>query len=598
MVLIAMTMTLLVLFVGLGVDTGNLMGKRAKLQSAVDTAALSAAETLVGSNVLTSTAVTKAYQILEANGIPSATLSLRQVDFPATGQVRVQATQRVDTFFMKLIPAFRQMDVSADATADINSYAEINFKPYGQPGVVNELNISVWGTDSWRSGGDGYSPIYNGNSALNTQRPNPWYGYLYRIDVPPSYSYNYVNVQIFDPDTYNRPGSPPAWPTPYVCPGPQCGSPTPTPSPDQYASCTNPAAGACSSNGAQVDTAMHLTAFQSGRAAFWRADEFRNDHTAAGIQPSTYSDSLATTSQYTLWHFDPHITSAFGDPTTLTDQPPNACGGCLATYSVGSLGSSTLTDLSWYQPSGFNIKVRDGSDPSCNFGGGSCFARESNGGVYFYLYVLGTAGSSENNFDLRVGPAHSELSTNLDCSSMGASPYSTNCYVNRAYALALPDWQTGGVNIFAKRAMPLNLDTGDHFPMLFTQVSKYAAGQTLGIRHFDQDDTGGAGSHMQYQMQKCVLSGGSYTPCQPTSSDSCFSNVADGYVGPNNGWNNSGYPDPEPVQIPLEGSSGYTDFFGPNGECPTSWLRLQSDPSFTQDTTVWEMPFVKPRLVK
>src|SRR5689334_18777622 len=89
LVLIALVMTLLILFVGLGVDTGNLMGRRAKWQSAVDTAALSAAQELGGT--ITSTAVTKAYQMLEANGIASNTLTLRQVDFPRTGQVHVKA---------------------------------------------------------------------------------------------------------------------------------------------------------------------------------------------------------------------------------------------------------------------------------------------------------------------------------------------------------------------------------------------------------------------------------------------------------------------------------------------------------------------------
>src|SRR5438105_3523262 len=46
LLLIALVMTVLILFVGLGVDVGNLMGKRAKLQSAVDSSALSAAQLL------------------------------------------------------------------------------------------------------------------------------------------------------------------------------------------------------------------------------------------------------------------------------------------------------------------------------------------------------------------------------------------------------------------------------------------------------------------------------------------------------------------------------------------------------------------------
>jgi hypothetical protein len=170
------------------------------------------------------------------------------------------------------------------------------------------------------------------------------------------------------------------------------------------------------------------------------------------------------------------------------------------------------------------------------------------------------------------------------------------------------DWDSGGNSpafVFAKRAMPLNLDSGNHFYMLFTQVNKNAAGQTLAIRHFDQDCTDGCGpSHtMQYQMQKCLNPApGVYTPCSPLTSDSCFGNPTSGnwlgYVGPNDGWYCPGCPTPEKVQIPVEGTADYTSFFGPNGECGTSWLRLQSDPSYGQDTTVWEMPFARPRLIR
>src|SRR5690242_12681287 len=60
LLIVALMMTVLVLMVGLGVDVGNLMGKRAKLQSAVDSAALSAAQLLADTSVSTNTVVTKA----------------------------------------------------------------------------------------------------------------------------------------------------------------------------------------------------------------------------------------------------------------------------------------------------------------------------------------------------------------------------------------------------------------------------------------------------------------------------------------------------------------------------------------------------------
>ncbi len=578
LVVIALMMSVLILFLGLGVDAGNMMGKAAKLQSAVDAAALSAAQELSGGGAVTTTAEMKAFQILEANGVASNTLNSKRVDFPnGSNQVHVIAVQNVNTYFMRIIPMWRVVQVKAEATADLNSYAEMTTKPYGKAGVVNELNMMVWGVDSWRRGGDAYSPAFGASTgyAPNPEHPQQPYGYLFRIDVPPGYSSDHLLVQLFDPDTYNRPGAPPAWPT---CSPSPCTTPTPTA--DQYASCRIPPSGNCSSNSQPYDTAMNLNAFSSGRPAFWRVDELRSPYTdTSGTIQNVYNAGYATTTQFTLWHFNPRITTAFGDPATLSDQPS---GGYLARYTVGW---DATTDLSWYRPSGFDIVLRD------TFG--DKFTRESNGGMYFYLYIQGIAGSSENNYDIRVGPP--ELNSAQLCT--------TPCAVNQQYLdnannpTSYPDWQDGGANIFAKRALPLNLVTGVSFPLVFTQVSKNAAGQTLRVRHFDQDcGTGTAppcGTTMQYQMQKCIVG------CNPNSTDpNCWQNLSVGYVSGNNAWTDGVHPDKENVTIPPEGSAEYNLLFGNSGECPTSWLRIQSIPSYTGDTTVWEMPYIRPRLIK
>ncbi len=202
LLIVALMMTVLVLFVGLGIDVGNLMGRRAKLQSAVDASALSAAQLMTDLSVATSTIVLKAEQLLEANNVPSNTLAVRQVDvYTTTSQVHIHADQRVDTFFMRLVPAWRQVDITADSTADLNAFAEINIKPYGIPGVVNELNISVWGQDSWRTGGDAYTPAYIDHNVVNPEHAKQPYGYLYRVDVPSDFPDNHLLVQIFDPDS-------------------------------------------------------------------------------------------------------------------------------------------------------------------------------------------------------------------------------------------------------------------------------------------------------------------------------------------------------------------------------------------------------------
>ncbi len=87
-----------------------------------------------------------------------------------------------------------------------------------------------------------------------------------------------------------------------------------------------------------------------------------------------------------------------------------------------------------------------------------------------------------------------DISTNLACNTKDNNPYSSPCYVNTEYYNKVTDWNADGALIFAKRALPLNLDTGASFPLVFTQVSKDAAGQTLSVRHFDQDCNNGCGS--------------------------------------------------------------------------------------------------------
>src|SRR4051812_20145203 len=89
LVIVALMMTVLLLFVGLGVDVGNLMAKRAKLQSATDSATLSAALLMADSNVNPNIVATKAMQILNTNGVLTPTLNMgqTQVTFPATNQV-------------------------------------------------------------------------------------------------------------------------------------------------------------------------------------------------------------------------------------------------------------------------------------------------------------------------------------------------------------------------------------------------------------------------------------------------------------------------------------------------------------------------------
>jgi hypothetical protein len=98
---------------------------------------------------------------------------------------------------------------------------------------------------------------------------------------------------------------------------------------------------------------------------------------------------------------------------------------------------------------------------------------------------------------------------------------------------------------------------------------------------------------MDYEMQVCGCPGGIW-------DDACWLSISEGYFGPNDGWTTGSNPDPEPVQIPEEGSPDYSIFFGDGvlNSCDSSWLRLRRHPSYTQDTSVWELPFLRPRLIR
>ncbi len=640
LLIIALMMSVLVLFVGLAVDTGNLMSRKSKLQSAVDASALSGAQLL--SSGITQTARTKAFQMLEANGVLSNTLnmSVTNVSFPGRSQISVHAVQRVNTFFMRIVPAFAVMEVSADATADLNSYAEINAKPYGVPGVVNELNLMVWGPLGRRQNGDAYSPIYDRNpNGTGAVFPNPEHnelpnGYFFRVDVPAGYSNNHLVVQIFDPDSYNRSDVPPTWPAPPPPPPP--GTPTavpPTPVPDMFAGCNNtnrdmnrypaptpfPAGqppNCTSTNAAGIspslpNTGLYVQSFSNtrgARPAFWRVDEYRCSYDP--LCTNEYQTANADVTRYSLWHFNPYITSAFEDPSTLSDQN----GGPLAVYTsteASGIGADG-TDLKWFQPNGFDVTlVGTGSSPCTNPGAngstGDCFPREGSGGFYFYLYVQGMAGSSENNYDLRVGPPQ----TGYNCTAPLSAAGKERCYVNKLYFdqmndSNIADWNDGGALLFAKHSLPLNLDTGTSFPPVLTQINKTAAGQILGVKHFDMDQ---GPTPLYYQMQKCNVS--ARTGCTPLSNNNCWGDIPNpetgnartwGYASANDSWNEAwpsgSNPVPEFLYIPYEGAPGYSTFFGPNGECATSWMRIQNYPSFSQDTSVWELPFIRPRLIK
>ena len=145
------------------------------------------------------------------------------ITFPPPDKVMVSATQQIPTLFMCILPAFATVPVTAESTAVLDTYAEVPIKPRG---------------DFWQGGGDeplGLRPQCQVTLSVmrtaprrstlalhNTDRDKMPYGYLFRIDVPATYSSGQLKVEIFDPDCYNAPVEPQYIPHP---PGPNITNP-------------------------------------------------------------------------------------------------------------------------------------------------------------------------------------------------------------------------------------------------------------------------------------------------------------------------------------------------------------------------------------
>src|SRR5205085_3725769 len=113
-----------------------------------DDAALSAAEAL---QIQGANPTNVARQVLAANGVKQADLTAPlSVTFPLDNQVRVSATQTRPSYLLRAASTIRQFAVTASATADINTYAEIPIKPTGAFGKIQQTNPAIFGLDGWR----------------------------------------------------------------------------------------------------------------------------------------------------------------------------------------------------------------------------------------------------------------------------------------------------------------------------------------------------------------------------------------------------------------------------------------------------------------
>jgi hypothetical protein len=526
-VMVALMIVPLCLLVGLAVDLGVLFYSKAKLQRTVDAAALSAAESFYQSNV---DPQKKTQQFLAANLLgapPLSAWSMTRGVAPDDNQLTVSATQPINTLFMRIIPAFATVSMSAQATAVLDSYAELPIKPVGNFGKEGQVNPSVFGPNGKYSYGDAYSPSkLDDASTDNPDHSKLPYGYLFRIYVPPDYTNSQLKVEIFDPDCYNADLA--------------TNEPHYLDPPTNHV--TNPDWTADTTGHNRANAYIILNKYGAGWHKYFRVDEIRSP---APTGAETWDTGYITTTQYTLWHFrtDQVNLNPFADPSTLSDQT----GG--AYIARATYGNDSTTDLKWISPSGFTLTLANYDQESADNGGGWSF----------YLYVQSTGGSSENGFDIRTGPPGQSEESDV------------NDQMNHT-------WNSDGSMVFTRRAYPFNNNSDQGYVMFLTQVPESAAGSTLLIRHFDND------------ADRVLI------PYYLVDSGGNDVNIANGKLSGSGTWFSSDKTSPDAIQIPARGTALYNQIF-PAGVTST-WLKARYNTVIPQDSSVWELLYIRPRLLR
>lgn len=122
-----------------------------------------------------------------------------------------------------------------------------------------------------------------------------------------------------------------------------------------------------------------------------------------------------------------------------------------------------------------------------------------------------------------------------------------------------------------------NADQGT-FWVYITQVPESAAGMTLFVRHFDND---GDNLSIPYYLE-----------------DTLGTNrlLATGKLSGSGRWYSTMTGAADVIQIPARGTPLYETIFG--GGRKSAWLKGQYPLTIRQDTSVWELLYIRPRLLR
>jgi len=548
LVLIAVMMLAMLAFVGLAVDVGFVWLRGSQLTKAVDAATLAGASELgdgVGATLADANGVAKSF--LYANDIPAEVVELSEnnsADASSLGSTILGArtyaltiTWPVELYFLRVV-GWREIDLTRTATAAYFPLVDIYASRRVEDGVINTSTQSIFGPQICTSFGDPFSPF---NS------PWRWYNngvYQYRIAIPADYEartgQSILRVELFDPDTYNKPLS---------------GVDELIIHTNLYSD-TNAApfstSGACSGgnrgNACLIRTCEWEEQSCSGVDQFqlddinpfWfvRIDENRGAGAPPGNgncgQPS-YNNGYNTRTNYSLFYFrqdtggtirrvplasytgqtfdatrdyDASGGSVLGHGTDLQWVSPGAPNPTVPMYDAASttwgnqIGGAVPTDcgsaLGGYSAPGdagrADADRRCPGEPVSEPGDGTGFEIDLNGDVtgiledpssgtrFIYLNVTTIDGASENDFEIWAGPPYDSAIN----PALGPRPSDVN--LRNLFHLNNPGiHDSGGASIFALGTLPMNslFNNVVEIPLLY--VGPQYAGRNIEISLFDPD---------------------------------------------------------------------------------------------------------------
>jgi hypothetical protein len=481
-IVIALAMIALFLFAGLALDAATVYAGQSKLKRAIDAAALAGVVELPNEEA----AEARTRQFMQGNGFDVGDQEVlplfETARIPSTEYLQwaVTATHRVPLHFLPIID-FNYAEVTEVAVAEYRSWVDIYTTQTGGRGIVGPVNLSNWGQYSNPRWGDAFTPICwtcdsscpasaGTDPATCPDGPNPDHtelynefgqGYPFRIHIPPAYDSNEVQIELLDPDGYNRDIN-----TDVTIKHPDG---TMDVIDDEDIDC-NPHGGGPSDNDRR-DACLVETGDQENPYWFLRMDENRCFSENNGGRPSAgYTPAYNTQTEYRLYYH-----RQLPDQSIMREE--------ISTYEGGA--NDLTTDMQWVVAWTIDIDCGDGA---CDV---PDIAVTEDGSRSLYLEVDGVTGWSENGFDLWAGPTTTDT-----------VPLNVN--ERNLYLLNNP-WShdSGGIVTFGSGYLPLNVNldaASEPMTVTFAYVPPAAAGVGINVFHFD-NDAGSLGQAIHYYLQ-------------------------------------------------------------------------------------------------